>query len=107
MTVREKMLRHPSFHGHWGMLMLYLSEAPAEVVIVGNDCVDMRVEFDSDYLPQVMFAGGTDEGSLGLLQQRLVKGQTTVYVCRDKACKLPVTSVRAALKQLEGWAGAV
>jgi uncharacterized protein YyaL (SSP411 family) len=107
MTAKEKMLRHPSFHGNWGMMMLYLSNKPAEVVIMGNDCVDMRAEFDSNYIPQVLFAGGTDEGSLALLQQRLVKDQTTVYVCRDKTCKLPVTSVREALKQLEGWTGAI
>jgi hypothetical protein len=107
MAVREKMLRHPSFHSNWGMMMLNLSEPPIEVVIMGNDCIDMRAEFDRYYLPHVVFAGGKDEGSLELVQQRLVKGQTTIYVCRDKTCKLPVTSVRAALKQLEGWAGAV
>jgi len=74
---------------------------------MGNDSIAMRAEFDRNYLPQVVFAGGADEGSLGLLQQRLVKGQTTIYVCREKTCRLPVTSVRAALKQLEGWTGAV
>jgi uncharacterized protein YyaL (SSP411 family) len=101
------MLRHPSFHGNWGMVMLSLSEAPVEVVIMGKDCIDVRAELDRQYLPQVAFAGGTKEGSLGMLQQRLVEGQTTIYVCRDKTCKLPVTSVSAALKQLEGWTRAV
>jgi uncharacterized protein YyaL (SSP411 family) len=99
-TMKEKVLRHPSFHTNWGSLMLYLSDSPYEVVIMGNDCLEMRAEFDRHYLPRVVFAGGASEGSLDLLKHRLVENQTTIYVCKDKSCQLPVTTVRGALKQL-------
>jgi uncharacterized protein YyaL (SSP411 family) len=45
--------------------------------------------------------GGAEEGDLPLLQNKLVPGQTTIYVCQNKVCKLPVTSVTEALKLME------
>jgi len=53
------------------------------------------------YLPDALFLGGKDEGSLKLLQNKLVAGQTTIYVCQGKTCKFPVTSAADALKQIE------
>jgi uncharacterized protein len=36
--------------------------------------------------------------TLPLLQNRgLVDGKTAIYVCQDRVCQLPVTSVEAAL----------
>ena len=41
--------------------------------------------------------GGKKEGSLALLEGKLIKGETTIYVCQSKACKRPVNEVKAAL----------
>lgn len=61
----------------------------------------MRKEIDKNYLPNVLLSGGRQEGELKLLENKLVEGKTTIYVCRDKSCKRPVTEVSKALEQLK------
>ena len=78
--------------------MAWLASEPYEIAIVGNDCEAMRKEFDSHYLPNVFLSGGKTDGDLEMLSEKLVKGETTIYVCRDKQCQRPVTEVSEALK---------
>ena len=44
---------------------------------------------------------GKKEGSLELMEGTLMKGETTIYVCKNKACRLPVSQVEDVLKQLK------
>ena len=68
-----------------------------EVAIVGTDWDMIRKSLDKNYLPDAIFLGGKDEGTLNLLENKLVPGQTTIYVCVDKTCKIPVYDVRKSL----------
>ena len=56
---------------------------------------------DNNYLPDAIFLGGKNEGTLNLLEDKLVSGQTTIYVCVDKTCKIPVTESEDALQQMK------
>ncbi|MCK5341981.1 MAG: thioredoxin domain-containing protein, partial [Candidatus Heimdallarchaeota archaeon] len=70
------------------------------IAIVGDDFEDKRKEFDTHYFPNVFLSGSKNEGSLSLLKNKLIEGQTTIYVCQNKICQLPVTEVKEALKQI-------
>ena len=59
-----------------------------------------RQELDQYYLPDVILLGGKTEGTLELLENKLVAGQTTIYVCRNKVCKLPATDISNAIRQI-------
>ncbi|NJO02811.1 MAG: thioredoxin domain-containing protein, partial [Bacteroidia bacterium] len=99
--VRADMLKYPPYFTHWaGLLMAQLDE-PYEVAIVGSDWLQIRRELDQHYLPHVLLSGGKDEGSLELLQGKLVPEETYIYVCRQKSCKRPVQEVRDALAQMK------
>ncbi len=111
LDLSEKMLKamvlqfennqQPNFYANWCSLMTKYVEEPYEVAIVGKDWSAKRIAFDQEYLPNVLFLGGKDEGSLELLQNKLNEGETMIYVCKKKVCKLPVTEVDKALKLLE------
>ena len=60
----------------------------------------MRQKLDENYLPNVLLSGGLNEGNLPHLENKLVAGQTTIYVYRDKVCKRPVTKADNALRQI-------
>jgi len=90
-------LENPTFYSNWCQLYNSFVWEPFEVAIVGNDYSSFRKELDQNYLPNVLLLGGKTEGSMKLLQNKLVDGQTTVYVCQNKSCKLPVTEVSKAL----------
>ncbi|MCM4163628.1 MULTISPECIES: thioredoxin domain-containing protein [unclassified Arenibacter] len=99
-NVQGEIYKTPHFYSNWGIVESYFIHPPYEVTILGNDHEKIGKEMDAHYLPQVLFMGGKEEGNLELLQNKLVEWQTTIYVCQDKMCKLPVTEVAKALKQL-------
>ena len=78
--------------------MLHLIKPPYEIAIVGDQHTHIRSEIDKKYLPDVLLMGGNTEGSLDLLEGKLVKNQTTIYVCQNKTCKRPVTNTKAAFE---------
>lgn len=89
------------FYANWGVLQAHHIESPFEVAIVGKECAIKRKQLDRHYLPNVLFLGGKKEGSLELMEGKLMKGETTIYVCKNKACRLPVSQVEDVLKQLK------
>jgi uncharacterized protein YyaL (SSP411 family) len=99
-NVYEDMHKNIYYYSNWASLELHFIKKPYEVAILGEDYGNIRTSLDKHYLPFMLVSGGNSEGSLTLLEGKLVDGQTTIYVCREKACKLPVTNVEDALVQL-------
>ncbi len=86
---------------HWGILLSEIIQGMAEVVIVGPDAEEMRKEFSGHYQPYAMIMGTTSKSELPLFEGRsMVDGKSRIYVCFDKACKLPVETVAEAISQL-------
>jgi hypothetical protein len=100
-NVKENALKSGAYFANWDILMAWFASEAYEIAIVGKDYEAKRKELDQHYLPNVFLSGGKNEGTLSLLEQKNIKGQTTIYVCKNKACKLPVTKVTEALKQFE------
>ena len=99
-NVKQNTLKGGAYYANWDILMSWFASPPYEVVILGNEFETKRKEFNKNYLPNVFLSGGKNEGRLSLLEGKLIEGQTTIYVCQDKSCKLPVTEVKEALKQI-------
>jgi uncharacterized protein YyaL (SSP411 family) len=82
------------------MLQALFTSPLYEVAIMGDDFKNKRQQFDEHYLPNVILLGGNTDSKLSLLENKLMQGQTMIYVCRDKTCKLPVVEVGMALGQV-------
>ncbi len=87
----------PNFYSNWCSLYSSLVKPPYEVAIVGDDFVKLRNDMMMNYLPNAILLGGKNEGTLELLKDKLQEGETMIYVCQNKVCKLPVTEVEKAL----------
>jgi len=98
--VGQNTVKNGAYFANWNILMAWFINDPFEVAIVGKDYEAKRKEFDKHYLPNVFLSGGVKEGNLPLLENKLVKGQTTIYVCKNKTCKLPLIETSIALKQI-------
>lgn len=99
-SVKQDALKHGAYFANWDILMSWFACEPFEVAIVGENYEEKRKEFDKHYLPDVFLSGGIKEGNLTLLKGKLINGQTTIYVCQNKVCKLPVIETNEALKQM-------
>lgn len=99
-NVKENTIQGGSYYANWSILLSWFSSETYDVSIVGEDCHKIRKEFDQKYLPNIFISGGKKEGKSPLLKDKLIANETTIYVCQDKACKLPVSTVEKALLQI-------
>ncbi len=100
-NIHPTMSQQPIFYTNWATLMIQLNQPLYEVAIVGDQWKDRQSEFDSYYLPNVIYLGGKSEGNLELLANKLVEGETTIYVCENKSCRLPVRETSKALELMD------
>lgn len=89
--------KEPTFYSNWSLVLTDFVYEPYEVAIVGDNYDLVRRDLDKNYIPNMLLLGGSSEGSLDLLEGKLVKGETTIYVCKNKVCKFPVNTVPDAL----------
>lgn len=82
---------------NWARLFLQTNYGPPfEIAILGNTSLPLSHSLASKYIPNAIWLGGKTEGSLPLLKDKLVAGKTMIYICQNKLCKLPVTTLPAA-----------
>jgi uncharacterized protein YyaL (SSP411 family) len=72
-----------------------------EVAVVGSDAVRHIEKINRKFIPNKLIVGSKRESSLPLLQYKFNEEETTIYVCIDGACKLPVNKTDQALEQIE------
>lgn len=96
-AARPLLLQHPESLAHWASLAVLRAEPSVEIVISGPAALDFRRELEKRYWPGKVLAGATTRpGRLPLLEGRQPTEQTLIYVCRDRVCERPVTSVAEA-----------
>lgn len=100
--VKKIVVENSASMANWAILYTYFAQPTAEVVIVGKEALSFRKNMDSQYYPNKILAGATTPNNeLSLLQNRdEINEQTTLYVCYNKACQLPVNSTEEAWKQI-------
>lgn len=99
--VKDNALRGGAYYANWDQLFMWMINEPYEVAIVGKDAKQQLKEWNTHYLPNAFVLGGQNEGTLDLLKNKWVNGQTTIYVCKNKACQLPVTQIKDAIKLIK------
>ena len=98
--VTENLRTYPEYYANWASLLSQMIYPFYEVAIVGDAYADQRTALDQHYLPNALLLGGKNEGNLALLENKFVPGQTTIYVCEQRLCKLPVTEADQAAQQI-------
>ena len=87
-------------YSNWSCLALNLTYPFRELAIVGNNVDEKFGELYKHGLTNAIFAVHAAASELPLVKDRFVAGKTLFYVCENKSCKLPVTSVEETLEQL-------
>lgn len=100
-NVQPELQEYPEGFTNWMDLMLNFGENYYEVAIVGSELEKKRNSLGQTYLPNIVLIGSTEDNDMPLLKNRYIEGQTLIYVCVNKACKLPVTDVKKALEFIQ------
>ncbi|KAA5549571.1 thioredoxin domain-containing protein [Adhaeribacter rhizoryzae] len=99
--VKPLVVKEPSHLANWASLYALKLKPTAEIAIVGPEAKNIQQELTQQYISNAVLVGTTSESDLPLLQDREpINGKTTIFVCYNKACQLPVHTVAEALEQL-------
>ncbi len=99
-NVKETAIGYGSGASNWlNLYSNYLGDF-YEVAIVGSEAQERLKELNEQYIPNKLIVGSIKESSLPLLQYKYNEKETTIYVCVDGACKLPVKETEKALGQM-------
>lgn len=97
-NMKSYVLPNGSYYSNWAQLLEMNVNKPLEIAIVGKNAEKIRQEMMSYFIPNALFLGGETEGNLELLKDKLIAGETYIYVCQNKVCKMPVKTVAEALR---------
>jgi uncharacterized protein YyaL (SSP411 family) len=105
----EQMLRnvqpHISSYGsgysNWAQLLLFKTFPFYEIVITGAEAPILGAQISEAYLPNKIILGAVNQSSLSLFENRFFENQSTIFVCVDNACQMPVNSAEEALQQIK------
>ncbi|NTV83101.1 MAG: thioredoxin domain-containing protein [Bacteroidales bacterium] len=96
--MKDHVKKYPSAFANWASVMLKLAHPFYTVVVTGPEYLEKIVAMSKIYNPQVFFCGSKTGSGLPIFKDRLVEGETMIYVCTGRECKLPTSSVEEALK---------
>lgn len=98
MNVKDEMIRYAGGYSNWGLLLLSFVYPFYEVAVIGKEALAMAAELNSNYLPNKIVAATQENSSMPLLDGRFKENETSLYVCTDFTCKLPVNTAEEAKK---------
>ncbi|WP_035667429.1 thioredoxin domain-containing protein [Flavobacterium sp. KJJ] len=100
-NIKADALQAPTEYYNWLNLMLNYTNNYFEVAISGKDALIKTSQLQSYYLPNILIAGATKESQLAILENRFVENQTYIYVCVNKACKMPQKDINVVVAKIK------
>jgi uncharacterized protein YyaL (SSP411 family) len=99
--VQDNIIESAAYFANWAKLQLLFVNNLVEVAVVGDECLDFNKTLNKYFLPNAIITGCRFNSNLPLLKYKLIENQTSVYICKNKVCSLPITDVAEALEKLE------
>jgi uncharacterized protein YyaL (SSP411 family) len=83
------------------MVYTEIRKGMAEVIITGEALDELRSGIQTSFHPFALYMGTKTTSDLPLVRDKTwVNGRTTVYVCRNKTCLLPVHTAEEASRMI-------
>ncbi len=100
LSVTNEFEVYPSGYSNWFDLIYNLKSKFYEVAIVGENAIQKATELNTKYLPNKLVIGSSTSNDLPLLQNRFINGKTLIYVCVNKACKMPTENLDESINMI-------
>ena len=100
-NIKDNVVKYGAGASNWlNLYSNYLGDF-YEIAISGNKAKEKLIEINQTYIPNKIIVGSSKESNLPLLEYKYSKNETTIFVCVDGACQLPVSESREALDQIK------
>jgi len=101
LSVSKEFEAYPSGYLNWFDLIYSLKSNYYEVAVVGENAIEKVKKINSRYIPNKLIIGSTSENNLPLLRNRYIEGKTLIYVCVNKACKMPTENIEESISMIK------
>ena len=101
LSVTAEFETYPSGYTNWFDLIYNFKSNYYEIAVVGENSIKQVEEINKKYIPNKLIIGSKSENNLPLLKNRYVEGKTLIYVCVNKACKMPTEDLDEALSLIK------
>ena len=101
--MKDLILKEPGFLCNWAHFLLESVVPTAEIAIVGTGAEDLAKDFQHSYFPNQVLAWSespTETAPILLGKTPESTGNALIYVCFDRACQKPISSMEEAVVQL-------
>ena len=100
-NLKDDINKYPSNYSNWLNLMTNFTKPFYEVVVAGNNALNVNKSLINNYLPNILIAGTSKENNaLPLLAYKFNEEETFIYVCVNGTCKMPETDLAKAVKTI-------
>ena len=94
LLVQQKFEKTTSSYTNWMQLSLNKIQGVKQIVIAGLEAKNYFAQLNQNYLPNSLFALAAEQSVIPLVKDKLpIENKTTIYICQDKTCGLPVFSL--------------
>jgi len=94
LLVQQKFAKTTSSYTNWMQLSLNKIQGVKQIVIAGPEAKNYFAQLNQNYLPNTLFALAAEQSVIPLVKDKLpIENKTTIYVCQDKTCGLPMFSL--------------
>ncbi len=97
-NIQPEIKKYGSGYSNWASLLLFEIMGIYEIVVTGKNFTENCMTLEKQYIPNKIIMGGLT-GTLPLQKNKL-STQTTIFVCKNKTCLLPVSKVNEAINQI-------
>jgi uncharacterized protein YyaL (SSP411 family) len=100
-TVKDAAVKYPTSYGIWSNLLLEFTQGTHEILVLGPQAFAMGKALLSHFVPNKVFMAAS-EATMGypLMEGRLSAPDTRIFICRNYACSLPLTSLEETMALL-------
>ena len=101
-NIKEDVKISPGNYSNWLHLMTNFTKPFYEVVVAGNEALEVNKSLIKNYSPNILIAGTSeDNNSLPLLSYKFNEDETFIYVCVNGTCKKPEVNLEKALLNIK------
>ena len=101
-NIKEDVKISPGNYSNWLHLMTNFTKPFYEVVVAGNEALEINKSLIKNYSPNILIAGTSEENNtVPLLNYKFNEDETFIYVCVNGTCKKPEVNLEKALLNIK------
>ena len=101
-NIKEDVKLSPGNYSNWLHLMTNFTKPFYEVVVAGNEALEINKSLIKNYSPNILIAGTSKENNtVPLLSYKFNEDETFIYVCVNGTCKKPEVNLKKALLNIK------